>query len=200
NAKTGNEIWRFKAGAGITFTPIIYENKVYFGCQDHYFYCLDKKSGKEVWRFRAGDRIGGGPCFINENKLYFCCKDNHVYCLDTNKGKEIWRFKTNNENWSNIEFFDGKIYFGSMDCHVYCLDAETGELIWMFETSTTQPATYRISEEVAAETVIKKKEYEKIEEEEKYNFKRSGEIGFSDYMIKSEYLFKSEYQTKSDYK
>jgi outer membrane protein assembly factor BamB len=53
DARTGNKLWQFMAGARIDSPPTIYGPLVLFGCSDGWVYCLDVSDGKEIWRFLA---------------------------------------------------------------------------------------------------------------------------------------------------
>jgi outer membrane protein assembly factor BamB len=53
DARTGQDIWRYTAGARIDSAPTIHEGRVLFGCRDGHVYCLRAKDGALAWRFRA---------------------------------------------------------------------------------------------------------------------------------------------------
>ena len=51
DVKTGVEKWVFAAGAPIRIAPTFFEDKLYFGSDDGYAYCISAKDGKLIWRF-----------------------------------------------------------------------------------------------------------------------------------------------------
>ncbi|MHC4565238.1 MAG: PQQ-binding-like beta-propeller repeat protein, partial [Planctomycetota bacterium] len=53
NAKTGDKLWSFTAGAGVDSPPTFYQGFVIFGCADGRVYCLRAFDGALVWKFRA---------------------------------------------------------------------------------------------------------------------------------------------------
>jgi outer membrane protein assembly factor BamB len=55
NLQSGSEVWRFFADGPIRFAPSAYEDKVYFGSDDGYVYCLNGSDGSFVWKYRATD-------------------------------------------------------------------------------------------------------------------------------------------------
>jgi hypothetical protein len=57
NAKTGEEVWRFKTN-GPTWAGAVLENGVvYFGSWDCHLYAVDAKTGEEVWRFTTSTTV-----------------------------------------------------------------------------------------------------------------------------------------------
>ncbi len=50
---TGQERWRFTAGARIDSPPTIYGGRAFFGCADGWVYALRLCDGQLAWRFRA---------------------------------------------------------------------------------------------------------------------------------------------------
>ena len=107
--ETGAERWRFYAEGPIRFAPVIWQEKIYFGSDDGYLYCLDAKQGKLVWKFRAvpsnrkvigNERLislwplRGGPV-ISQGVIYFAAgiwpfEGIFVYALDASTGKRLW--------------------------------------------------------------------------------------------------------------
>lgn len=53
DARTGQDVWGYTAGARIDSAPTIHKGRVLFGCRDGHVYCLRATDGELVWRFRA---------------------------------------------------------------------------------------------------------------------------------------------------
>ncbi|MFN9915630.1 MAG: PQQ-binding-like beta-propeller repeat protein, partial [Pirellulaceae bacterium] len=51
--QSGEERWRFIAGAPIDSPPTIHRGRVIFGSSDGWIYCLTASQGELVWRYRA---------------------------------------------------------------------------------------------------------------------------------------------------
>ncbi len=56
DAKTGEKLWRFTAGARVNSPPTIYNGLALFGSTDGYVYCLRVSDGVLVWQFLAAPR------------------------------------------------------------------------------------------------------------------------------------------------
>ncbi|MEQ9289312.1 MAG: PQQ-binding-like beta-propeller repeat protein [Cyclobacteriaceae bacterium] len=51
DVKTGEEKWVFPAGAPIRIAPAYYDDKLYFGADDGYAYCISAKDGQLIWKY-----------------------------------------------------------------------------------------------------------------------------------------------------
>ena len=48
---TGKPVWSFVAGGPVRLAPTIYSDRVLFGADDGYVYCVEKSNGKLIWKF-----------------------------------------------------------------------------------------------------------------------------------------------------
>ena len=118
-------------GGSIGCQPIIYKDRIYFGCCDHNFYCLDM-NGNKVWSFG----INGPIVFdfsIHDDIIYFGSFDQNIYALSL-EGRLLWKFGADGKIGSKPRVADGILYFGSQDKKLYALDPENGALLWKFHT------------------------------------------------------------------
>ena len=51
---TGLEVWSFFSGGPIRLAPTVHGNRVYFGSDDGFVYCLAAADGRLVWKLRGG--------------------------------------------------------------------------------------------------------------------------------------------------
>jgi len=70
NTRDGSERWKFFANGPIRFTPTAYNNKVYFGSDDGYVYCLNGSDGSMVWSKRATS--SNGLMFVDGRMVSVC--------------------------------------------------------------------------------------------------------------------------------
>ncbi len=141
DTRTGRDIWKFKMGKGTGVTPLVHEERIYFGSWDRNFYCISLE-GKELWRFRAKDILEDFKPLIHDGIVYFGSIDRNFYALDAETGKEVWSFRTGGTIWSTAVYYEGKVIFGGWDCYLYALDSGTGEERWRFVTSTKNQALH----------------------------------------------------------
>jgi outer membrane protein assembly factor BamB/orotate phosphoribosyltransferase len=96
------EVWRFAApDPSFNYvlqksTPVIDDEKIYFGSDNGMFYALDQKSGAVVWSFKTGPHPAGKGIFsspaLHEGSVYFGAYDGNVYALDTKTGALKWKY------------------------------------------------------------------------------------------------------------
>lgn len=147
--------WKFETEGDILSTPIIEDNVVYFGSNDHHLYALNSQTGQELWRFDMGGWVMTPPA-ITDGVVYagsgcagdLICIDganqkNQLLALDSQTGQEIWHFSVEMGVWSSPVIVDGVVYFGSYDGHLYAVNSQTGQEIWRFKADnsiTSSPA------------------------------------------------------------
>jgi len=120
-------------------SPVLWQDKVYFGCGDGNIYALNAGSGRLVWKVHTGDVVHASPA-IAEGTLFVGSWDSYFYALDAASGKQKWRFKTGEDPdihnqvgiQSSAVVTDGVVYFGCRDSNLYALDAKTGQKRWAF--------------------------------------------------------------------
>jgi len=112
NTRTGKENWKFYSDGPVRFAPVVWKEKVYFGSDDGFLYCLDASNGQLKWKFRASPE---------DLKSYKLLGNNRLISRWAARGGPVLK--------------DGIIYFGSglwpsEGAYVFAVDAKSGELIW----------------------------------------------------------------------
>jgi outer membrane protein assembly factor BamB len=113
DAETGEIRWTFFTEGPVRFAPTIWKDKLYFGSDDGYVYCLKAKGGKLLWRYRAGpsdERVIGNGRMIS-----------------------LWPVRT------SVLVEDGVVYFGAgvfpyEGIYICALNADDGTVIWKNDT------------------------------------------------------------------
>jgi outer membrane protein assembly factor BamB/predicted MPP superfamily phosphohydrolase len=97
NLKNGTVRWDFDSVRGFVVTkPLIYGNKIYFGCWNNDFYCLDITTGKQIWKWNNGASnrmFSPAACFpvATGNRVFIVAPDRYMTSLDAHTGNVIWR-------------------------------------------------------------------------------------------------------------
>ncbi len=110
DATTGEHRWDFFTNGPVRFAPAVWRDRLYFGSDDGYLYCVNAGDGSLRWKFR------GGP--------------SERLVLGNNRMISTWPVR------GAAVIADGTVYFSSgiwpfMGVFVYALNADTGELIWV---------------------------------------------------------------------
>lgn len=134
--------WKYTAKAPIYSSPVVDNNRVYFGCLDSTFYALEITSGKLLWKFNTNGPIRS-TALLTADFIYFISGDGKLYCLNKS-GKMIWAFSEGAEK--KYDFADyhqsspiiqnNTLFFGMGDGYVYAVNANDGKLIWKTATKS----------------------------------------------------------------
>ena len=81
----------------------MYRGRLYFGCCNSWFYCLDAGTGKLVWKYQTSGPIAGSYPAISQGLVFFGSWDTHFYALDLETGKLVWKFQTSLDYMSPVE-------------------------------------------------------------------------------------------------
>jgi len=107
---TGEQRWTFGTNGPVRCAPAIWQDRVCFGSDDGYLYCLDLQTGRLHWKHRAapGNRrllgngrlisvwpVRGGPV-VADGHVYFAAgvwpfEGVFVYCMNIATGDVVWR-------------------------------------------------------------------------------------------------------------
>jgi len=109
HTETGAEKWQFTTDGPVRFSPLAWEDRLFFVSDDGHLYCVEAASGKLLWKFR------GGPA------------DRHI--LGNGRLVSMWPAR------GGPAVADGTVYFAAsiwpfMGVFIHALDARTGKLRW----------------------------------------------------------------------
>ena len=112
DTETGDENWRFYSDGPVRLAPVAWRNRVYFGSDDGFLYCLNAEQGTLRWR------VSGAP------------SDRGVYRhLGNGRLVSYWPVR------GGPVLADGTVYFGAgvwptLRVFIHAVDAETGGILW----------------------------------------------------------------------
>ena len=96
---TGKVSWSFDQLTNYVLTrPLVYNNKLYFGCWDTHFYALNLTDGSLAWKWNNGkgnpklSPASVWPVAAN-GKIFITAPDRYFTCLDAETGEQVWRTK-----------------------------------------------------------------------------------------------------------
>lgn len=110
---SGKEKWVFFTNGPVRFPPTIYNEKLYFGSDDGFVYCISK-DGKLIWKYQAVPKarmissnnkiISTWPVrtgvIAKDDKVFFAAslvpwEPSYVCCVDAKSGKEVYKQQHN---------------------------------------------------------------------------------------------------------
>ncbi len=143
--KKFDRIWRHGFGGSICYSRA-HGNKAYFGCMDHYIYCINAENGEEIWKFKTNGMVLSPVSEVYEDVIYVGGYGGKMYAIDFETGKEIWSFQASKEIFCLPFVNSEKLYFTSRDSNLYCLNTKDGREIWRFrmgDESAFSPVAYK---------------------------------------------------------
>lgn len=154
---TGRRLWRFPAEAGITGSPAVAENRIYFATEAGEVYCVapptsdGPPTGRLVWRYRVGAPVTASPLVSDSRLVLVGAADSYLYALDRATGKLAWRLATGGPVVASVSKVSHRVparvdaegvatekgpsaIVASADGKLYALDEVRGRVIWSFAT------------------------------------------------------------------
>ena len=110
DTRSGKISWTYYCGGPIRLAPVASNNRVYFGSDDGFFYCLEVETGKEVWKFQAAP---------TSKKL-----------IGNRRIISMWPVRGGAVIEDDVVYFSAGIW-PFMGVFIYALDAQTGDVIWV---------------------------------------------------------------------
>jgi outer membrane protein assembly factor BamB len=129
----GRKVWKFEAENAIESSVVYYNNRIYFGANDWFVYCLDSKFGNLIWKYETGGIVRSSAAIANK-KLFIGSNDYNLYCLNALSGELNWKYQTNGAIDTSPLIIGNSVIFGSHDGRLYSLSIKDGSRNWMFNT------------------------------------------------------------------
>ena len=86
--ETGERLWERRLGGAVA-DIVAFDERIYAGSADNFFYCVMAKDGRVAWRWRTGADITGRP-IADDDRVYFVSLDNVLRALDLKSGAQQW--------------------------------------------------------------------------------------------------------------
>ena len=158
NASTLAEVWRVDGVDGVTSTPAVVGDWVYFGSWDGYLRAVDLDDGTERWATRLTSGQGPGVMVdasprIHGNTVYVGDGEGVLHAVDRRDGTIRWSVPLDTHPQTRLfgspVVVDGLVVIGvasyelaipkadyTFTGSVVALDAETGDEVWRLATTT----------------------------------------------------------------
>lgn len=135
NRKSGHQQWALPFKDGVEGGAALDGDKIYFGANNGYFYCVDIHSGRILWNFKLNSESLSQP-LVQGSKVYHVTGNNTLYAFDKKTGESLW-IKTNSAK-SNMAvrgqtspvYEKGVLYLGFSDGTFVAVNAQNGRELW----------------------------------------------------------------------
>lgn len=120
-AKDGSARWRWKVGADIRGTGILFGNRVVFASFDAVLWALDRGNGNLGWRAPLTSRPLGGPLLVDGAALV-ACHETEVLGFDLRTGRPLGGLRTTAAIRTPPLVVGRRLFLGLRDRTVVALD------------------------------------------------------------------------------
>jgi len=112
NKKNWKEEWSFEEIKDDDWiNPVVFNNTIYFGNGDGFFFALDADTGEEKWKYATKGKKQSVVA-IYKDKIFFNDESETVYALNRISGAVLWCFSIKNQSvLSNPMILDNKLFF-----------------------------------------------------------------------------------------
>lgn len=139
DASTGKLRWTYSARAQVQNVPVVDQDTLYVGADDHTVYALNAGDGSLRWKAS----VQGEPHVITvQNGVVYGDTElmgtagrptrGPLFALNARNGASVWLSQVNGSFFGLI---DGAVYMVGADNQLYALDAGTGSARWHFQIS-----------------------------------------------------------------
>jgi len=125
---SGNEIWHVMAEGAIRSNPVVFEDHIIFGCDDHTLYFIDQ-NGNLFDKYLAGDKILN-TLLVDGKFLYFGTENHFLVCFDLKKKIKKWEVKTGGRVLPVPVSDEKRVFFLAWNNVLYCLHKRNGSILW----------------------------------------------------------------------
>lgn len=139
---TGRTIWSRKLPSRSESSPVLFQDRIYFGSEDGTVYALDTAHGDIVWTYKSGGAVKAAIAMDGEGRLIFGDYAGSVTALRRADGSRIWKTGTSGgafglksgNFYATAAVAYGRVYIGNTDGFVYSFGAKDGKLAWRHKT------------------------------------------------------------------
>jgi len=125
---SGECVWEVKTGGAIRSLPVVIQETIIFGCDDHNLYFLSM-DGKIKYKHETGGKIRGSLIY-EKSYLYFGSYDEFFYCFDRHKKKVKWKVKTGGRVHTYPLIHKKYVFVNSWNNVLFCLNKKNGTVLW----------------------------------------------------------------------
>ena len=128
----GEKLWSSRIRKTLTFSAVMFDDKVYVMTFDGKLYEVDSNGKKEVV-IDLSEPVEMTP-ILTEDGIYVITSEGKLYRLSRD-GKKIWKFNVGSVKAAPVMSSNGNLYICCCDGYLYSLNSENGSINWEFKTN-----------------------------------------------------------------
>jgi len=131
--------WTYSVDDTVSGTPVIVNDRIFFGSYDGHVYCLDSLSGDLNWSLEVGGWLQGTPT-IENGVLYIAANDHpndehRLYAIDIAEGAVQWQCDVDAGFGLSPAVTNEYVCVTAWDDSLYSIAADDGTVISTIKTS-----------------------------------------------------------------
>lgn len=135
--KSGERKWSYAVPNGVEKEPAIFNNRLYFGGNDGFFYSINVDSGQEAWKTHIKSEIVATPAYdAQEGRVYFVTTSNSILALEAESGRQVWSYTRQDPSSYSIRggttpvIHKNLIYVGFSEGSFVAFNKSNGTINW----------------------------------------------------------------------
>lgn len=133
NARTGEKIWEYDAGAPLHSSPALREPAIVFGDDKGHLYALEVTSGVELWTTQLDGGTFSHPV-LDDSTVYMGTVTGTLHARRLSDGAERWRGSFGGAIYSSPALYQNTLYLGTNGREVLALRTRDGSVVWRLKT------------------------------------------------------------------
>ncbi len=113
----------------ISTSPLISDDKIYFGTLQKKFFCANRRSGDKIWEFQTRAPIRSSPA-LQPPAVVFADEKGWLYALDVSSGLKLWEVQLSGNIFSHVVLDDSMAYIGTVTGNFYAVKLRNGKISW----------------------------------------------------------------------
>lgn len=113
----------------ISTSPLISDDKIYFGTLKNAFFCANRHTGDKIWEFQTRAPIRSSPA-LQPPAVVFADEKGWLYALDTSSGVKLWEVQLQGNIFSHPVLDDSTAYIGTVTGKFYAVNLQSGKISW----------------------------------------------------------------------
>lgn len=122
-------LWAFETGDNVATRPLLVDDLVIFGSEDHNVYALHAETGALRWRATTGGPVASAPALVGD-LVVIGSDDGAAYAFDPQSGESRWIHVADAAIEAAIVGADGVAYVASRNGTLAAVDGASGEALW----------------------------------------------------------------------
>lgn len=135
--QTGHRKWSYAVPNGVEKEPTVFNNHLYFGGNDGFFYSVSLETGREKWKTHIKSEIVATPAYdAQEGRVYFITTANSILALEAESGRQVWSYTRQDPSSYSIRggttpvIHKNLIYVGFSEGSFVAFNKSNGTINW----------------------------------------------------------------------